>query len=385
MAASKTQLARALRGLATDLADAPRLHVHTPEKPFQPLRHSPKKRVNSIPSDATAQELYLARVARQQAEEALANAAAFGIELTVPGMVERRTAAPPPPLPEPPQPEPFPQLVHTAVPPSVEDLFSLWRLCGGSEIHVVETLARLWGCSPLSIADTVRSWLVGMPAIQPPSRSHSAPAVLPLEVRERLKSAAPGGFPTSKQPWERRAAVRRAARLSYDGVSPNPLALNPLKSAGAGRRGGPPRASTAARAAPANSAPVQPSQRMVDLRNDLSSALSGLHSASTRMHGAAKPTGAPNSYHHAREARGRAGAGADRDVYMLPQEPTFQPVMLTAAQVATVPEDAELSFFGDDGGDDALQAFMARNAASIKLNVRDVAKPSDFGSHRMRF
>ena len=124
---------------------------------------------------------------------------------------------------------------------------------------------------------------------------------------------------------------------------------------------------------------------MVDLRNDLSSALSGLHSASTRMHGAAKPTGAPNSYHHAREARGRAGAGADRDVYMLPQEPTFQPVMLTAAQVATVPEDAELSFFGDDGGDDALQAFMARNAASIKLNVRDVAKPSDFGSHRMRF
>ena len=53
---------------------------------------------------------------------------------------------------------------------------------------------------------------------------------------------------------------------------------------------------------------------------------------------------------------------------MLPQEPTFQPVMLTAAQVATVPEDAS-SPFGDDGGDDA-QAFMARNAAASAQRAR---------------
>ena len=178
--------------------------------------------------------------------------------------------------------------------------------------------------------------------------------------------------------------MRRAARLSYDGVSPNPLALNPLKSAGAGRAVAR-HARAQPRALPANSAPRPAvtanggSEKRPVVRPVGPSLCLDSNARSRQTHRCS------NSYHHAREARGAGRAGADRDVYMLPQEPTFQPVMLTAAQVATVPEDAELSFFGDDGGDDALQAFMARNAASIKLNVRDVAKPSDFGSHRMRF
>ena len=387
-------LAHALKDLAND---APRLHVpHTPPAaPFQPLRAQPKRREGAIMGDATAQELHLARVTRQQAMEALENAAALGLELHVPDQLrqqqerirqreqqealalqeEARPAVPPPPLPPPPPP---PQIL-TAVPPSIEDLFSLWRLCGGSEAHVVETLARLWGTAPGDIAETVRTWLAPMPPIKLPSRSHSAPPVLPLEVRERLKSAGPSAFPAIRQPWERRAAVRRAARQYDDQGAPvNPLALNSLAAA-RGLRGGPTRASTAARAPPAQSAPVAHSQRMVDLASDLSSALSGLHSATTRLHGAAKPTGP-----------GQRRATADRDVYTLPDAgPAFRPVVLTAAQVATVPEDYELLLgvhrHGQQGEDDALEAFMARNAASLKLNVRDVAKPSDFGSHRMRF
>ena len=210
--------------------------------------------------DATAQELHLARVTRQQAMEALENAAALGLELHVPDQLrqqqerirqreqqealalqeEARPAMPPPPLPPPPPP---PQIL-TAVPPSIEDLFSLWRVCGGSEAHVVETLARLWGTAPGDIAETVRTWLAPMPPIKLPSRSHSAPPVLPLEVRERLKSAGPSAFPAIRQPWERRAAVRRAARQYDDQGAPiNPLALNSLAAA-RGLRGGPTRAST---------------------------------------------------------------------------------------------------------------------------------------------
>ena len=64
--------------------------------------------------------------------------------------------------------------------PSVEDLFALYRLCGGDAERVIELLARLWNTDAAAIAPTVRAWLGDMPsACQPPSRTRTAPPVLP--------------------------------------------------------------------------------------------------------------------------------------------------------------------------------------------------------------
>ena len=40
------------------------------------------------------------------------------------------------------------QAVTQLEPPSVDDLFALYRLCGGEPDRVIELLARLWGAQP---------------------------------------------------------------------------------------------------------------------------------------------------------------------------------------------------------------------------------------------
>ena len=262
---------------------------------------------------------------------------------------------------------------YHAVPPSAEDLFALFRLCGGSEPDVVEFLAKLWGTTPLVICDVVRSWLKDMPAVPLPSRSRSAPPVLPKAISQRLASAAPAATASVvAKPllsWERAAAVRRAARGHP---------LQPIQPSGpvvSGAR------------LPAASAPVRGSATSLG-GFDRSAALSGLHAANSRLH----------AHLHAEHAATRGGeaslgwpaaAGRSTDVLTLPQQPSFSPVVFTAAQVATVPEDATLDFMagGEGAADhDALRAFMDRTAVlRTKFTVADAARGTDYGSHRMRF
>jgi len=66
--------------------------------------------------------------------------------------------------------------------PSVEDLTKLYELCGGDDDQVIAHLAKLFGLPPEAIASTVRTWLKMLPAVPPPSRQRSAPAVMAAEV-----------------------------------------------------------------------------------------------------------------------------------------------------------------------------------------------------------
>lgn len=94
--------------------------------------------------------------------------------------------SPPRRAPDPPRPPPPPQSAPSAgrsglpiTPPSVEDLFALYRLCGGSESRVVELLAKLWDTQPAAIASVVKGWMSGLPDAPPPSRRRTAPPELP--------------------------------------------------------------------------------------------------------------------------------------------------------------------------------------------------------------
>ena len=74
--------------------------------------------------------------------------------------------------------------------PSVDDLFALYRLCGGDAGRVVELLARMWGTQPEAIAPTVNIWLGSLPVqYKPPSRSHTAPPALPSWFMQAGKQA----------------------------------------------------------------------------------------------------------------------------------------------------------------------------------------------------
>ena len=95
------------------------------------------------------------------------------------------SAPPPPPqvsaYPPPPPPVSNAAAAAAQEQPSTEDLFALYRLCGGDSERVVELLARLWGSDPNTIAPTVYAWLGGLPPSYrpPPSRSRTAPPALP--------------------------------------------------------------------------------------------------------------------------------------------------------------------------------------------------------------
>ena len=82
--------------------------------------------------------------------------------------------------------------------PSVEDLFALYRLCGGDAERVIELLARLWGTTPDAIKPTVYAWLGNMPTtyVGPPSRSRTAPPTLPswfMRVGQEMAGGGRGG------------------------------------------------------------------------------------------------------------------------------------------------------------------------------------------------
>jgi hypothetical protein len=201
--------------------------------------------------------------------------------------------------------------VVTAAPPSYEDLYALYQLCGGRQAEVVATLARLWGTSARLIEPAVAAWLADLPPILPPSRSRSAPAVLPPAIKSRLMSA---------------------------------RVMQPPK---------PPRL-------PGASAPVGSSQYT------LASTLSGLHAASARLNAAAG-TGL-------NELDDRLRHGPDElsaQVYQLPRVPTFTPVILTSEQVEAVPEHSVVHDWSNppDNPPDsrvaeelAVASFMARTA-----------------------
>lgn len=232
-----------------------------------------------------------------------------------------------------------PHVAAAAAPPSAEDLFTLYALHGGSQAAVIQTLAKLWRCESTSIAPTVRAWLDQLPAYAPPSRTRSSPAALaPHAMQQRLESLG-----------------RAALILPQTGVT---LKRGVLRY-------------TDHRAAPAASAPIGPSSV------SFASVMSGLHSASSRLH-----ADASSSLPHPRfdvslarqegERGGRRGGGDARDcreeiVLRLPQrEPTFVPVLLTAAEMDAIPEHPtdenhdEEEEHGTGGGrqEDALEAFM---------------------------
>ena len=104
---------------------------------------------------------------------------------------------------------------------------------------------------------------------------------------------------------------------------------------------------------------------------DMSVAMSGLHSASTRLHATRGVRG--GSRRHDDLPLHRQSA----NVYTLPNtEPTFAPVRLTAAQVASVPEDATVDHFGED----ALAAFMARTGSRLEVSTTQA-----YTGYRFRF
>ena len=264
----------------------------------------------------STQELHFAAVARRDAAVAERNAATRDLKLRA-----TRSAAP--------SLAPASSL-FVAAPPSAEDLYALYQLCGGSRSEVVSLLARLWGAAPAVIAPSVHSWLVQLPPIPVPSRTFSAPPALSVALAERLRRATPL--------VGRRGLTLVRGTLRY----------------------------ADARDAPAASAPA------CHTESHLTGALSGLHAASTRL---SKVAPAP----------GEQVSGGIAQVYALPPGPTlFAPVRLTAAQVAAVPEAAMPGAEGEsDGGDgDALDRFLvmhkrlhAELSPAVKLN----------SSARMRF
>jgi hypothetical protein len=101
----------------------------------------------------------------------------------------RGQAKAPPPPPPPPQSAPVGPSMRVET-PSMEDLFSLYKLCGGNTERCIELLARLWDADAERIAPVVRGWLIRLPEVPVPSRISSAPATLPSELSSKLRSFA---------------------------------------------------------------------------------------------------------------------------------------------------------------------------------------------------
>ena len=84
------------------------------------------------------------------------------------------------------------QVHASAAPPSMEDLLALNALFGNDPEGIVAFLARLWRATSSDIRPTVRTWLDALPPMPPPpSRSRTAPPVLPHGVEARLERARP--------------------------------------------------------------------------------------------------------------------------------------------------------------------------------------------------
>jgi hypothetical protein len=211
-----------------------------------------------------------------------------------------------------------------AAPPSLEDLMALYQLCGGKQQAVVSMLARLWKTTPQAIAPTVESWLVHLPPLKPPSRTQSAPAVLPPAVEQRLKSA---------------LAPRNGEVRNYSTLPPRP----------ANR--------TMAATAPSNGSKI-------------AKALAGMNVTSALSH-----ANMNRSLDRSAGSRGTGSSGSLRaQVYTVDrvQQPDFVPVVLTAAELAALPEtsqgfdpeeEEEVDLRETMGLDKLARNFIARSAA----------------------
>ena len=177
-----------------------------------------------------------------------------------------------------------------------EDLFALYRLHGGDINSIVQFLARQWGTSPRAIAPMVYSWLAHMPPRE----------LLPLPSRSRSSPALTRVIPAASK------------HTKHTGLDCDALARVPAATA------------------PANASAA------------LTSALSGLHTASARLNATLAAKVTPHG--------GRHSAGASQ-MFALPHNPAvgFPPARLSASAIAAVPEDVPVEY----GEDDALQTFMA--------------------------
>ena len=233
-----------------------------------------------------------------------------------------------------------------AAPPSLEDLMALYQLCGGKRQAVITMLARLWKTTPQAIAPTVESWLVHLPPLKPPSRTQSAPAVLPPAVEQRLKSA-----------------------VAPRGAGPGATLLSR------------PEHRILAATAPSNSSKI-------------AMALAGMNVSSAMNH-----ANMNRSLDRSSGSRGTGSSGSLRaQVYTVDrvQQPEFVPVVLTAAELAALPEAAqELDSDEEDlrdtmGLDKLARDFIARSAAmNSKISRMTGATSGMFrstsGVGRMRF
>ncbi len=212
----------------------------------------------------------------------------------------------------------------------MEDLQALYALCGGNDAEVVVLLSRMWRLPREEIRPTVLGWLKSLPRPELPSRSRSAPAVLPRALEERLASA---------------VMCRPAAPAAADHG-----------------------------ALPAASAPVS--------RADLSAVLHGLHAADARVR-------ASQQWNGVRTGPDGELLSPRAQIYTLPQQPSFAPVLSVAAvAAAAVPEDEPVHNWAEGRAeryhDAALEAFMARTMASKKELSPTVRGGRDRGTTRMR-
>jgi len=226
------------------------------------------------------------------------------------------------PVTHPPRAVLKPAVAADLAPPSAEDLFALNRLYCGDRASIVHFLAAQRGADPNVMAPSVHSWLDKLPSLDLlplPSRSRSSPAMHAMPK------------------W-------RAA------VAPPDVSLD--RGALAHRHG---------RDAPAATAPIYGAAvgAASAKASALACALSGLHSASARLHESANPLASSRaSAHGGFDLRGGRASAAAAQIYALPHDGAvdFSPMRLSAAAIAAVPEDAPVDY----GEDAALKAFMAR-------------------------
>jgi len=204
-------------------------------------------------------------------------------------------------------------ILLAAAPPTFEDLYALYSLCGGNPLEVVHLLAKMWGMSREEIRPTVLQWLHDMPPLELPARTLSAPArMLPKALEERLSQAAP---PRALEGVRARAGGRLAKKLQA-----------------AREVSGPPHADPAVPGAV--TAPVTTA--------DLGSVLLAMHAANARVHATLSGTRelSSSSGHEASSHAGRSATPRHMgpEVYVLPHQPSFPPV-LSAVEVEAVPDE----------------------------------------------
>lgn len=216
---------------------------------------------------------------------------------------------------------------------SYEDLHEIYRLCGGREKEVTKLLAKFWATESTAIEPLVRSWFAAaaFPPFEPPSRHRSAPPALSPAMQRRLAATA------------KELGILIAPKV-------------PAFSAPALSSSGP--------AAP------------------LPAVLTALHEASARL-------AASSGRWRQHEERARDGADKSVQSLVLPQQPTFVPVLPAAADMAALPDEPPgKGSLLDMDPHDALAEFMNRQGpqyqhAAILPTAGAAWRAMNHGSQRM--